>query len=148
MIRSRTSWRAKASNLVHWILLSSWRLMTVNCLCAKYMWMTLSSAAPTRNTVMSLVIWCKSNIRCPWWVNWSSFWVSKSISNAMASSSLKKNISKIAWRSLECKTAKDTRRQCQPKVIWVPTPMVKSSIKSYIAPWLVLCFIYVHLGQI
>ena len=27
-----------------------------------------------------------------------------------------------------------TRHQCQPKVIWVLTPMVKSSIKRYTAP--------------
>ena len=119
-----------------------------NCLCAKSTWMTLSSAALTRNTMMSLDTWCNSNIRCPWWVSWSSSLVFKSVNKGMASSYHKRNTSKIAWRSLECKTAKDTRRQCQPKVIWAPTTMVKSSIKRYTAPWLVLYFIYVHLGQI
>ena len=34
----------------------SQRHMMVNCLCAKYMWMTLSSAAPIRSTVKSLDI--------------------------------------------------------------------------------------------
>ena len=32
---------------------SSGRHMMVNCLCAKYMWMTLSSAALTKDTMMS-----------------------------------------------------------------------------------------------
>ena len=113
---------------------------------ASLLW--LSSAAPIRSIVKSLDIWCKSNIRCPWWVNWSSSSVFKYDNNATASSYLKKSISKIAWRSLVCKTAKASQHQCQPNIIWVPTTMVKSSIKRYTAPWLVLYFIYVHLGQI
>ena len=148
MTHSKTSRRAKASYLVPSTPLSSRRHMMVNCLCAKYMWMTLSSAAPIRSTVKSLDIWCKSNIRCPWWGSWSSSSVFKYDNNAMASSYLKRSISKIAWRSSVCKTAKASQHQCQPSIIWVPTTMVKSSIKRYTAPWLVLYFIYVHLGQI
>ena len=41
-------------NLVPWIPLSSRRHTMVNCLYARSMWMTLSSAALTRDTVMSL----------------------------------------------------------------------------------------------
>ena len=48
--------KSKASNLVPSTPLSSRRHMMVNCLCAKYMWMTLSSAAPIRSTVKNLDI--------------------------------------------------------------------------------------------
>ena len=41
------------------------RHVMLNCLYAKSMWMTLSSAVLTRDTMMSLGIRCKSNIRCP-----------------------------------------------------------------------------------
>ena len=66
----------------------------------------------------------------------------------MGYSYLRRNTSRTYWGNSACKIAKGSKFQCPQIAIYALMKMVKTLIKRYTAPWLVPCFIYVHLGQI